>query len=155
MVLWYVLFYLLTMSSNYTLFDIEVRYLQILFFKVLIHLSAATDFPSLCVAYTSISFFPSHDFIHLLKNSLPLSTHILFDLRLDSYKIFWKALVIAIRFYISKGLETYLAFWLEKKMKAERSKWFQFKTSRILFFLVCFKRNYAKIVPNLFDPLEK
>ena len=46
-VLWYVLPYLFTISSNvskYTFFDIEVMYLQILVFKVLIYLSTATDF---------------------------------------------------------------------------------------------------------------
>ena len=49
-VLWYVLLYLLTMSSNlsiYTFFETEVMYLEILFFKVLMNLSEVTDFPSL------------------------------------------------------------------------------------------------------------
>ena len=36
---------------------IQVMYLQILFFKVLIKLSAITDFPSLYVEYISMSFF--------------------------------------------------------------------------------------------------
>ena len=44
----------------YTCFDIEVMYLLILFFKVLMNLSA-TDFE-----YISIAFFSSHDFIDLL-----------------------------------------------------------------------------------------
>ena len=38
--------------------------------------TAATDFPSLCVKDISIASFPNHDFIDLLKNFLPLSTHI-------------------------------------------------------------------------------
>ena len=47
-VLWYLLFYLLTISANlliYTFFNVEVICLQILFFKVLINLSETTDFP--------------------------------------------------------------------------------------------------------------
>ena len=67
--LWYFLLYLLTISANlsiYTFYDIEVIYLQILFFTVLTNLSATIDFPSLCVEYISIAFFPSHDFIDLL-----------------------------------------------------------------------------------------
>ena len=52
------------------------------------NLSVTTDFLLLCPEYISIAFFSSHDFIDLLQNSLPLSTHILFDLRLDSSKIF-------------------------------------------------------------------
>ena len=54
---------------------------------VLINLSATIDFPLL--------FFYDHDFIDLLQNLLALSTHILFVLRFDSSKIFWKALVSA------------------------------------------------------------
>ena len=52
MVLGYVLLYLFTISSNlsrYTLFDIEVMYLKILFSKVLKNLSATTDSPLLCI----------------------------------------------------------------------------------------------------------
>ena len=49
--LWYVLLYLLTISSNLsinTFFDIEVKiYLYILFFQVLMNISAVTDFPPL------------------------------------------------------------------------------------------------------------
>ena len=48
-VLWHVLLYLLTMSSNLsikTFFEIEVMFLLILLFKVLIiNLAATTDFP--------------------------------------------------------------------------------------------------------------
>ena len=51
-----------------------------------------------------MSFFPSHDFIDLLQNSLPLSTHILFGLRLVSFKTFWKLLVIVIPFLSFKGI---------------------------------------------------
>ena len=50
--LWYVLLYLLTLSSNLlicTYFDFEAIYLEILFFKVLINLSAAANITSLCV----------------------------------------------------------------------------------------------------------
>ena len=73
--------------------------------------SAATDFPSLCVEYIPISVFSSHDFINLLKNSLPLSTHSLFGLWLDSFKFFWKALVIGIPFLFFKGItHAYLLF---------------------------------------------
>ena len=36
--------------SLYKFFDIEVIYLQILFFEVLVNGSTATDFPSLCFA---------------------------------------------------------------------------------------------------------
>ena len=44
-----------------------------------------------------------------IVNSLPLSTHILFDLFLDSFRIFWKPLVIAITFLSFKGItHTYL-----------------------------------------------
>ena len=81
------------MSSNlsiYTFCDIEVIYLKILFFKVITNLSTTTDFPSLCVEYISMSIFTSHDFIDLLSNLLPLSTHTLFGLRLDSSKSFEK-----------------------------------------------------------------
>ena len=39
-----------------------------------------------------------HDLIDLLYNSLPLCTHVLFGLRLDSSKMFLKALVIVIHF---------------------------------------------------------
>ena len=99
-VLWYVLFYSFIISSNlsiYTFFDTEVMYLQILVFKVLMNLSAATDFPYLCIEYISISLSFSH-FYELLWNSLTLSTHVLFGFLLDFFKIFWKALVIVIPF---------------------------------------------------------
>ena len=52
---------------SYKFFDNEVK---ILLFKVLINLSATTDFPSLSVKYISIAFFSNHDFIDLLQNSL-------------------------------------------------------------------------------------
>ena len=45
-----------------------------------------------------------HDFIDLLLNALPLSTHILFDWRLISSKIFLKALVISIALLSFKGI---------------------------------------------------
>ena len=38
-------------------FDVEVLYLQILFFRILINLSPTTGFPSLFVEYIAISFF--------------------------------------------------------------------------------------------------
>ena len=50
----------LTMSSNlsiHTFFDIEVMYLYILFFMVLINVSASTDFPSFYTEYISVAFF--------------------------------------------------------------------------------------------------
>ena len=59
-VLWHVLFYLLTISSNssiYTFFNTEVTYLLILFFKVLTNLSATADYFSLRLEYISVSFF--------------------------------------------------------------------------------------------------
>ena len=49
------------------IFDIEVK-----FFKVLIKLSAATDFLSLCVEYISIPLSSNHNFIDWLQNLLPL-----------------------------------------------------------------------------------
>ena len=62
------------------------------------NLLATTYFPSLCVAYIPIAFFPNHDFIDLLSNSSLLSTHILFGFLLDSFKVFGKALVIVLPF---------------------------------------------------------
>ena len=41
-------------------------YLEILLFKVLINVSATTDFLSLCVEYISILLSCSHDFTDLL-----------------------------------------------------------------------------------------
>ena len=67
--LWYVLLYLFTMSLNIsinTFFDIEAMYFYILFFKVLINLSATTNFSSLFVEYISIAFFSNNRFIDLL-----------------------------------------------------------------------------------------
>ena len=52
------------------------------------NLLAIADFPSLCVEYISKSFFSNHYFIDLLKNSQPLSIHILFGFLLGSFKIF-------------------------------------------------------------------
>ena len=63
-------------------------YLKILFFKVLMNLSAKRDFPSLCVEYIAISFSCSHFLKELLQNSLPLSTHIPFGFLADCFKIF-------------------------------------------------------------------
>ena len=68
------------------------------------NLSETTDFTSLYVEYIFIPFFSNHDFIDLLLNSLPLSTHILFGFPLDSFKSFWKALVIVIPFLSFKGI---------------------------------------------------
>ena len=42
---------------NIHIFDIEIIYLQILFFKVLINLSTTTDFSSLCVEYNVLLKF--------------------------------------------------------------------------------------------------
>ena len=107
MILWYVLLYLLTILFNlsiYTFFYIKVIYLQILFFKILINLSATTDFTSLCIEYISVWLSCNHDFTDLLKNLLHLSTGILFGLRLVWAKIFWEALVILTSFLSVKGI---------------------------------------------------
>ena len=69
LVLWHVLLYSSTISYNlliYTFFDIEVMYMWILAFKVLINLSATTDFTSLCIEY----IFMSLPFNHFLKKLL-------------------------------------------------------------------------------------
>ena len=68
------------------------------------NLSATTGFSSLYVQYISTEYFSSYGFIDLLQNSLPLSTHILFGLRLDSSKVFIKALGIVIPFLSFKGI---------------------------------------------------
>ena len=97
MFLWDIFFYSLTISSNLsinTFFDIGVEYLEILFFKILMNLLATTDFVSLCVSYISVLFSRSYDLIGLLWNSQPLFNHILFSLRLESFKKLWKALII-------------------------------------------------------------
>ena len=55
--LWYVLLYIFPLSSNlliYSFFDIEVIYLWISFFMVLINFLGTTNFPSLCIDYISI-----------------------------------------------------------------------------------------------------
>ena len=93
-------------SSNlpiYTFFDIEIVYLKILLFNFLINLSAGTSFLSLCVSFfryvfISILLFCKIYFLDLLENVLPLFTHILFGVQLDSFKFFWKALLIVIHF---------------------------------------------------------
>ena len=77
-------------------------YLQILFFVVLKNLSAAVDLPSLCDEYISISLFCKTDLADPFSNSLSISTHILFSLIFDSFKVFCKALVTVILFYLLK-----------------------------------------------------
>ena len=52
------------------------------------NLSGTTDFSLLCVEYISMLLFFKNDFIDLLQNFLPLSTHTSFGLQLDSFKIF-------------------------------------------------------------------
>ena len=47
----------------YTFLETEVFYFQVLFFKVLMNLSAKTDFHSLCVEDISVSLFWKNDFI--------------------------------------------------------------------------------------------
>ena len=64
-----------------------------MFFKILINLSAVTEFPSLCFEYISMSFF-------------------LFGLWLDSSKIFWKPLVIVILFLSFKGITHAYMLWI-------------------------------------------
>ena len=59
MLLWYVLLYSLTISSilsKDTFFDIEVIYFSILFFKVLINLSAIKDFLWSIVKFTTFVY---------------------------------------------------------------------------------------------------
>ena len=58
--------YHLIYQYNDTFSDIEVIYLEILFFKALINLSATTDFPSLCVEYITILLSCSHFLKELL-----------------------------------------------------------------------------------------
>ena len=69
-----------------------------MFFNVLINLSVTTDCTLLCVEYIYILFFCGRDCIDVL------SGHILFGLRLDSFKISWKALVIVAPFLSFKGI---------------------------------------------------
>ena len=57
----------------------------------------------LCTEYIYIAFFSNYYFINLLSSLLPLSTHILFGLQLDSSKIFWNAIVVVIHFLSSKS----------------------------------------------------
>ena len=79
------------------------------------NLSATTNFPSQCGEYISISLSCNPDFIDLLKNSFPLSTLILFGLRLNSSYIFLKALVIVIPFLSFKGkTHAYLSIGIHK-----------------------------------------
>ena len=102
----YELLYLLNLSSSlsiYTFLILTSHNYKFLFFQILIKVSAIKDFPSLCVEYTSVAFFSNHDFIDLFQNSLPLSAHFLFALRLKSYKSFWKALVTIILLWYFKG----------------------------------------------------
>ena len=65
-------------SSIYLFFDIELIYLWILFYKVLINLSATTDFSSFCIEHIALLLSCKDDVIGLLQNPLSLSTHILF-----------------------------------------------------------------------------
>ena len=68
-VLRYVLLYSRTISSNlliYTFFDTEVTYLLILVFNILINLSTAADFHSICIEFISTSL----SFNHSLKKIL-------------------------------------------------------------------------------------
>ena len=69
--------------------ETQFMFLQILYFKILMNFSTTTttDFPSLYAECISSAFFSNHDFVDLLKNSLPLSINILFGFLLDSFKI--------------------------------------------------------------------
>ena len=68
--------------------ETQFMFLQILYFKILMNFSTTTtDFPSLYAEYISSAFFSNHDFVDLLKNSLPLSINILFGFLLDYFKI--------------------------------------------------------------------
>ena len=97
MFLWDIFFYSLTISSNLsinTFFDIGVEYFEILLLKILMNLLATTDFASLWIGYISVLLSHNYDLIDVLWNSQPLFNHILFSLRLDSFKNYWKALII-------------------------------------------------------------
>ena len=98
----------------YTFFDIEVRHLGILFlssnkfftnnrFSFItgwIHFYVIFIYVILSYFYVifllSFYTFLCHNFTDLLWNLLPLSTHTLFGLQIDSFKTFWKALVIVV-----------------------------------------------------------
>ena len=100
------MFYLLTVSSDLSIdvfFDIEVMYLKILFIKVLIHLSATTDFLLRYVLNTFLYYYLATT-ISLIYYKIPLYTLILFALELDSFNIFWRALVIVLLFLSFIGI---------------------------------------------------
>ena len=77
-----------TTLSIQTYFGIEVIYLEILFFKILINLSATTNFHPLCAEYISISLSWNQDFIDLLQNSLALATHISLGFQSNSFWLY-------------------------------------------------------------------
>ena len=75
-----------------------------MFFKVLINLLATQDSLSLYLEHISKSLFCNRNFIDLLWNLLPLSSHILFGFWLDSPKFLWKiTLLLVIPFLSFKG----------------------------------------------------
>ena len=82
--------------------------LKILYFSVLINLSATTDFPSFYNEYISVLFIFKKSLKELLLNSLPWSTHILFGF-LPFEIIFQNALTILVPFLSFIGItHTYL-----------------------------------------------
>ena len=114
-----------------------------LFFKILINLSATTDFFSLSVEYISMLLFCKNDFTDLLYNSLSLSTYILFGLQLDSWilRIFLKRLILIDWFFITIGncnpflsLKGITPTYLLKASKTRNEKWI-----RSLHLLIIFK----------------
>ena len=78
-------------------------YYIILYF-IYFNLLATTDFFSLSVEYISVLWSCNQDFIDMLQNSLPLSTHILFGLRPDLSNIFWKKLLKISRIHNKKRI---------------------------------------------------
>ena len=88
----------------YLLYHLIYQYAHFLILKSCINLSTTIDFSSLCFEYISISLSYNHDVTDLLYNSLPLFSHILFSLCLNSSQIFWKALVIVIPFISFKEI---------------------------------------------------
>ena len=69
--------------------------------------SATTNFLSLSVEYVSVLLFCKNDFIDLLQNSLPLTIHIFFVLRIGSSKNFWKASVNVTPYLLKVSVPSY------------------------------------------------
>ena len=91
----YVLLYSLTISSNLTMYifswNWSHRFMGFIF-RGSNKLFRTKSFPSLWGAYNSILLSCNHDFIDLLQNWLPLSTHVLLGWRIDLPRFFGKEL---------------------------------------------------------------